>query len=143
MLIADYCEGGYKDVDIENKTAALKIRWVTKLLDSNIHPSEIISNMLFSDIGGTRALFHQNLQLLKQCLAKIKKYPKFYQELIQIWANASEKEPFKTSKICEEVLWNNKMITPYGGSLFNKHLILKGIMTIRDILDEYGVLLSW
>ena len=25
-LIADYCEGGYKDVDIENKIAALKIK---------------------------------------------------------------------------------------------------------------------
>ena len=30
-LIADYCEDGYKDVDIENKIAALKIKWVTKL----------------------------------------------------------------------------------------------------------------
>ena len=94
-LIADYCEGGYKDVDIENKIAASKIKWVTKLLDSNFHPWKIIPNLLFSGIGGTRALFHQNLQLSKQCLAKIKQYPKFYQELIQIWAKASEKEPPK------------------------------------------------
>ena len=27
-MIADSCEGGYKDVDIENKIAALKIKWV-------------------------------------------------------------------------------------------------------------------
>ena len=46
-LIADYCEGGYKDVDIENKIAALKIKWVTKLLDSNFHPWKIIPNLLF------------------------------------------------------------------------------------------------
>ena len=39
------------------------------------------------------ALFHQNLQLSKQCLAKIKQYPTFYQELIQIWVKASEKNP--------------------------------------------------
>ena len=83
-LIADYCEGGYKDVDIENKSATLKIKWVTKLLDSNFHPWKIIPNLLFSNAEGTRALFHQNLQLSKQCLAKIKQYPKFYQELIQI-----------------------------------------------------------
>ena len=68
-LIADYCEGWYKDVDIENKIVSLKIKWVTKLLDSNFHPWKIIPNLLFSDLGGTRALFHQNLQLLKQCLA--------------------------------------------------------------------------
>ena len=52
-LIADYCKGGYEDVDIENKIAALKIKWVAKLLDRRVIP-----NMLFSDIGGTRALFH-------------------------------------------------------------------------------------
>ena len=142
-LIVDYCKGGYKDGDIENKIAALKIKWVTKLLDSNCHLSKIIPNLLFSDIGGTRALFHQNLQLSKQCLAKIKQYPKFYQELIQIWAKASEKEPSRTSGICEEVLWNNKMITSNGDSLFNKHFVSKGILTVRDITDEYGVLLSW
>ena len=37
-LIEDYCEGGYKDFDIDNKIAALKVKWVTKLLDSNFHP---------------------------------------------------------------------------------------------------------
>ena len=35
------------------------------------------------------------------------------------------------------------MITFNGDSLFNKRFILKGILTIRDIIDEYGVLLSW
>ena len=53
-LIADYCEGGYKDVDIENKIAALKIKWVTKLLDNNFHPWKIIPNLLFwiSEVRG-------------------------------------------------------------------------------------------
>ena len=52
---------------------------------------KVIPNLLFSDIGGTRVLFHQNLQQLKQCLANIKQYSKFYQELIQIWASTSER----------------------------------------------------
>ena len=133
---------------LKTKIAALKIKWVTKLLDSNFHPWKIIPNLLFSDLGGTRTLFHENLQLSKQCLAKIKQYPTFYYELIQIWAKASGKEPPpppppRTSEICEEVLWNNKMITFNGDSLFNKHFILKGVLTIRDIIDEYGVPLSW
>ena len=37
-LISDQCEGGYKDVNVGNKIEALKIKWVTKLLDSNFHP---------------------------------------------------------------------------------------------------------
>ena len=83
-LITDYCEGGYKDVDIENKIAALKIKWVL---------GKLFQTCFFSDLGGTRALFHQNLQLSKQCFAKIKQYPTFYHELIQIWAKASGREP--------------------------------------------------
>ena len=35
------------------------------------------------------------------------------------------------------------MITFDGDSLFNKHFILTGILTIQDIIDEYGVPLSW
>ena len=70
-LTADYCEGGYKDVDIENKVGALKIEWVTKLLDSNLHPWKIIPNLLFLDIGGMRALFHQNLQLWNNAWLKL------------------------------------------------------------------------
>ena len=83
------------------------------------------------------------MKLSKQCLPKIKHYPQFYQDLIQIWANASGKEPSRTSEIYEKVIWNNKIITSSGDSLFNKHFILKDIMTIRDIIDsEYGLPLS-
>ena len=35
------------------------------------------------------------------------------------------------------------MITFNGDSLFDKHIILKGVLTIQDIIDEYGVPLSW
>ena len=59
-LIANYCEGGYKDVDIKYKIAALKIKWVTKLLDSNFHPCKVIPNLLFSDIVGNILNFIKN-----------------------------------------------------------------------------------
>ena len=36
-LIADYGEGGYKDIDIKSKVSALKVTWVTRLLDTNFH----------------------------------------------------------------------------------------------------------
>ena len=34
------------------------------------------------------------------------------------------------------------MITSNGESLFNKNFIFKGILTIQDLIDEYGVTLS-
>ena len=142
-LIADYKEGGYKDVDIENKIAALKTKWVTRLIDKNFHPWKIIPNLLLSDIGGVDVIFHQNLQVSKQCIAQIKQFPKFYQDLIQIWALASENEPSNAIDIGHEVLWNNKLITSNGESLFNRQFIIKGILTVRDIMGENGSPLSW
>ena len=97
-MIVDYCEGGYKDVNIENKIAALTIKQVTKLLDSNFHPWKIIPHLLFSDFKGMRTLFHENLQLSKQCLAKIKQCPTFYYDYIQIWEKASRKKPTEHQK---------------------------------------------
>ena len=79
----------------------------------------------------------------KQCIAQIKQFPKFYQDLIQIWALASENEPSNAIDIGHEVLWNNKLITSNGESLFNRQFIIKGILTVRDIMGENGSPLSW
>ena len=92
-LVADYCEGGYKDVDVEKKIVALKIKWVIRLFDEDFHPWKIIPNLLVLNIGGKEVLFHHNLRLSQQCALKTKNYPKFYQELVQAWADVSEKEP--------------------------------------------------
>ena len=56
-LIADYCEGGYKDIDINSKISALKVTWVTRLLDTNFHPWKIIPKILFLTIGGLEICF--------------------------------------------------------------------------------------
>ena len=50
-LIADYSEGGYKDIHITTKIAALKVTWVKMLLDNNYHSWKIIPTILFSSIG--------------------------------------------------------------------------------------------
>ena len=55
-IIADYSEGGYKDIDIETKVSALKVTCLKRLLDSNFHSWKIISSILFSSIGGLKML---------------------------------------------------------------------------------------
>ena len=81
-LIADYSEGGYKDVDIEANISALKVTWVKILLDSNFHPWKIIPTILFSSISGLKIVFHSNLKRSRQCKLMANMFPKFYQELI-------------------------------------------------------------
>ena len=123
------------------------MKWVSRLLDDNFHPWKIIPNLFFSRVGGNKTIFHFNLQLSEACLAKIKNFPLFYQQLIQIWAKVSKRDPTQTPdpayEICKEVLWNNSCITCGGKSLYNQYFITKGIMCIFDIMDENGIILKW
>ena len=140
-------DGGYKDIDIETKISSLKVKWVSRLLDDNFHPWKIIPNLFFSRVGGNKAISHFNLQLSEACLAKIKSFPLFYQQLIQTWAEVSKRDPTQTSdlanEICKEVLWNNSYITCGGKSLYNQYFMTKGIICIIDIMEENGILLKW
>ena len=142
-LIANYSEGGLKDIDIKSKITSLKVKWITRLLDNNFHPWKIVPKYYFSNVGGIIIIFHSNLQLSKQCSIRIKQIPAFYQELVQIWGTVSKKEPEEILEICSEVIWNNKLILDNEESLFNEYFINKGIITIQDIINEQGDVLQW
>ena len=66
-------------------------------------------------------MFHSNLKLSNYCVSQIKSYPKFYQNLIQLWADVSEEEPKDVSEICEEIIWNNCMISSNCQTLFTSY----------------------
>ena len=48
-LIANYTDGGYKDIDIETKILSSKVKWVTRLLDDNCQPWKILTNLFFQE----------------------------------------------------------------------------------------------
>ena len=64
-LVAEYSEGGYKDIDTETKISALKVAWLTGLLDDNFHPSKIIPTILFTNFGGIKNVFYDNFKASK------------------------------------------------------------------------------
>ena len=41
-----------------------------------------------------------------------------------------------------QVIWNNKNITVQKISLFEKHLLSKGIVTIGDLISDTGIFLK-
>ena len=105
--IANYSEGGYKDIGIRTKLTALKVAWVTKLSDDNFHPWKIIPTILFTTFGWIKNVFHYNFKASKQCRSKVNRLPKFHQELIQLSSEVGEKKCSNASEICGEVLWRN------------------------------------
>ena len=91
-LIADYSKGGYKDIDIKTKLTALKVAWVTRLLEDNFHPWKIIPTILFTTLSGINNVFHRNFKASKQCRSKVSRLPKFCQALFQLWSEVGEKK---------------------------------------------------
>ena len=142
-LIADYSEGGYKDIDIKSKILSMKFSWGTRPLDNNFDPWKIIPTKIFAAFGGLKIIFHPNLQLSKCCSKNIDNIPDFYKELVYLWQDISCKKDEDALDIANEVLWNNRQVTRDGNSLYDKSLIDRGIFTIRDISNEIGELLSW
>ena len=82
-IIADYKEGGYKDIDISSKLLAMKISWIKRFLDDNFHPWKILPTRLLAPLGGS-SIFHYNLQLEDRGSNIVKTFPTFYQELIEL-----------------------------------------------------------
>ena len=117
--------------------------WITRLLDDNFHHWNVIPNLLFLNVGGLKTIFRYFLKLSNYCKQKVGRFPKFYNELVQIWSKVSEKEPSQAYDISNKVLWNNCRIIFDGESLFNENFIAISMLTIQDITCENGSLLSW
>ena len=52
-IIADYKEGGHKDIDISSKLLAMKILWIKRFLYDNFHPCKILTTQLLAPLGGS------------------------------------------------------------------------------------------
>ena len=97
---------------------------------------------IFCKSRGNKTIVHFNLQLSEACLAKIKNFPLFYQQLIQISAKVSKRDPTQTSdpayEICKEVLWNNSCITFCIILIFTYCLFVeKKLVTIKHFLSSH------
>ena len=137
-LIADYVDGGYKDVHIATKLESLKIMWIRCMLENNFHVWKAISHTF--DIP---KLFHNNFQPSQTCKNKINLYPKFYQELISLWEKVCIKEPVDPAEIFSQSIWNNHFLQKQDSTLFYPELYRRGVSSIRDMVDEHGKLLTW
>ena len=141
-IIAEYKEGGYKNIDISSKLLAIKISWTKRVLDDNFHPWKVLPTRLFAHLGGS-STFHYNLKLGDKCSTIVKTFPTFYQELIELWCKISYQEPSDFTQIYNQILWNNSFIVTQGKPILNLFFINKGISTVIDILNDTDNFLSW
>ena len=135
-IIADYTDGGQKDVDISAKIKALQQVWVRRLFEENLHPWKLIPLNSLSSVGIT-SLFHSNLHLavhLPECL------PNFYKVIIQHWIQFVRYVPSNASEVMSECLWLNRFIKISNKSFIMKTFSSKGVEHVSDILSEKRII---
>ena len=65
------------------------------------------------------------------------------QELVLFWENVCTEQPKDFQDITKQSIWNNKFILREGDSIFYPSLHGKGLLFIRDLLEETGSFLNW
>ena len=142
ILIADYSEEGYKNVDIKSKLMSLKLIWIKRLLDDNFHTWKHLAKNFLIQLGDAY-LFHSNPSLSDRCLCALNKLPTFYQELIILWKQICSTEPKNIAEILGQSLWNNKFIRRKDKPIFYRQFSDRGINTTSDLITEDRKFLRW
>ena len=141
ILIADYSEGGYKNVDIKSKLMSLKLIWIKRLLDDNFHTWKHLAKNFLMPLGDAY-LFHSNLSLSDRCLHALNNYRHFTRNVLYCGKICST-EPKNMAEILGQSLWNNKFIRCKDKPIFYRQFSDRGINTISDLITEDRKFLRW
>ena len=131
-LIADYKDGGLKDVDIDSKFESLKFIWIQKLKDgSDHHPWKALAQKILEKCDSDY-IFHSNLKLSMSSVKAVRELPSFYREIIFLWEKISGYSKLNNTGILSQYLWNNLCITSsLNETLFCQNLIRKYMICDR------------
>ena len=141
-LIAKYEKGGLNMMDIKSHFSTLKVKWVSRLLESSTENWAIIPKLFFNKYGEHFLIFKMNLgiQNLKY-LHNIQEIPHFYQEILKCWlqiGGGETKTPNDFRKIRSEIIWGNKNIKFKNKPVIMLNWINSNLLYINDIIDENG-----
>ena len=105
-LIADYENGGIRNVDIPTKLKALNLTWVRRLRDDNHHLWKITPSRHLSLPNG-ESIFVKNFKCNSYLIKKLDSLPSFYKALASYWSEASYSAMNHVEILLTESLWYN------------------------------------
>jgi hypothetical protein len=137
VIIQPIEKGGLKLMDFEAKVKALKAIWVKRFLDSSTYRWKAAPTCFYNTLD-------INLFFLANH-APISISPKFYREVHNCWseARAINTSNINIETIQEQVIWNNRYITISNKSFCWSNWIKKGIMSIKDILNNNNQFMTY
>ena len=106
-LCNEYKQEGLKNVDIFSKITNLQCSWVKRLYDDSFRAWKVIPLFLIKSHLGKNFVFHSNL-CIKQKI--VKKFPKFYQEMLKRCGKYLSSPPKDLSAVVFQFIWYNEYI---------------------------------
>ena len=140
--IADYENGGIRNVDIPTKLKALKLTWVRRLRDDNHHPWKIIPSTHLSLLNG-ESIFIRNFKCNSDLIKKLDSLPSFYKELVSYWSEASYSTMNNVEILLTESLWYNTNLKINNSTVLYKEFALAGINQVCHLFDKFGKLIKF
>ena len=125
-------------LDIQSMILAQRVMVLKRFTNKDNNSSwKIILNYFLSQVGGEFILkCHFDTRQLPIYL------PAFYKECLDAWSMLRQPSILSYEDVVHQVIWNDKNITVQKLSLFEKHLLSKGIVTIGNLISDTGIFLK-
>jgi hypothetical protein len=104
-LISSIADGGLKLQDIDNEIKSLKVKWIEKIMDKEMHAPW---KSYFS------SFFKQDICKLPYFNLEYKDYPtmkdEFYKSMLATWSELHFQNPSDELEILKQPLWYNSLV---------------------------------
>ena len=136
-LINNYDDGGLRMICLNSFLKSQKIMWVKRLLTSHSQGWKSILLHYLYNFGGLLLLYcNFGKDIFPNWM------PQFYKSVLIVWSDLHNIYPIVLPHL-SEIIWNNVNIQIGKKQVFIHNLFNKGFITISDILDNEGNMLSF
>ena len=135
-LYQDLEKGGLRMIDIEIMFKALKLAWIPRLLSPGRQNWRTVPDYCLDKLGGLNFLLRCNYNP-----KHLNTLPSFYQSILMYFNELRNLYVFDQAQ--DLILFNNKEKLIEGKPLFLRDWFNKGILSIQDLLDDAGNILSY
>ena len=135
-LYQDPEKGGIRMTDVEIMIKALRLAWIPRLLTPEIRNWKAIPDFYLSKTGGLNFLLRCNYDV-----KYIDGLPLFYKDILTFFSELKNLYSYDGTQ--DLVLFNNKEILVGRRPVFIKEWFDSNILSIRDLLNSNGQLLSF
>ena len=137
-----YDKGGLNMIDLNMHIKTVLIKWVSSLTNNIPAAWKEIPKLYLNEFGENLFIFRMNMDNPKN-LNGIKSIPEFYQNIIKSWieiGGAQKSYPKNNIEILKQPIWGNKYIKFKGKMITHKSWINSGIVYIKDLVDNNGII---